>query len=111
MPTKKKTSPKKTSSTSSHVTNKPVFEDLGFSPSESAAMKVKADLYFAIRKIIKKEGYKSRQLEKLLDQPQPRISELVNGKIDKVSIEKLLDYLDRLGEQATIKVSMKRKAS
>ena len=32
-------------------------------------------------------------IQDILGQPQPRISELLNGKINRVSIEKLMDYL------------------
>ena len=44
-------------------------------------------------------------LEKVLDQPQPRVSELLNGRISTMSIEKLLDYLQRLGGLAHIRVT------
>ncbi|MCB0368108.1 MAG: hypothetical protein KDD45_01390 [Bdellovibrionales bacterium] len=42
---------------------KPVFEDLGFSPSESVRLKKKADLYFLIQDLLKKRGYKPRDLK------------------------------------------------
>ena len=42
-----------------------------------------------------KQKLKSRQLGKILDQPQPRISELLNGKISKMSAEKLAGDLSR----------------
>lgn len=90
---------------------KPVFEDLGFSKEESSAMRVRAELYFALQDIIEKEGYNSRELERILDQPQPRISELKNGKISSLSIEKLLDYLERLGKKVSVKVSAKKRVS
>jgi len=43
-----------------------------------------------------------------LDQPQPRISELLNGKISKMSAEKLAGYLSRLGIE--IKISARKAA-
>ena len=111
MKTNRKRKSPGTSNQPGHITKGAVFSDLGFSPSESAALKVKADLYFAIRRIIHSKGYKPRQLEKMLNQPQPRISELMNGKINQVSIEKLLGYLESLGEVVTLEVSTRPQAS
>jgi predicted XRE-type DNA-binding protein len=57
---------------------------------------------------VKKRKLRPRQLEKILDQPQPRISELLNGKISKMSAEKLAGYLSRLGVE--IKISAHKAA-
>jgi predicted XRE-type DNA-binding protein len=93
-----------------HVTTGSVFDDLGFSPTESAALKMKADLLDAILKIVAKNGYRQRDLVKILGQPQPRVSELLRGKISSTSIEKLLDYVERLGAVAAVRVSFGRAA-
>ena len=85
-----------------------VIDDLGFSPEEAAAIKLKASLHAEILRLVEKRKLKSRQLEKILDQPQPRISELLNGKISKVSAEKLVGYLSRLGVE--IKASTRKAA-
>ncbi len=81
-----------------------VFEDLGFSHEEANALQIKADLMIAIHKLIKKKNLSQKKLCTILEQPQPRISELLNGKISKTSIEKLLDYLNRLGSMAKLKI-------
>jgi len=41
-------------------------------------------------------------LESILDQPQLRISDLLNGKISKMSSAKLAGYLFRLGIEVNI---------
>ena len=41
-----------------------------------------------IFRLVEKSKLKARQLEKILDQPQPRLSELPNSKISKMSAEK-----------------------
>jgi len=92
----------------SHVSRGNVIDDLGFSPEEAAAIKLKASLHAEILRIVEKRKLKSRQLEKILDQPQPRISELLTGKISKMSAEKLAGYLSRLGVE--IKISARRAA-
>ena len=92
----------------SHVSRGNVIDDLGFSPEEAAAIKLKASLHAEILRVVEKRKLKARQLEKILDQPQPRISELLGGKISKMSAEKLAGYLSRLGIE--IKISARRAA-
>jgi predicted XRE-type DNA-binding protein len=81
----------------SHISKRNVIDDLGFSPEETVAIKLKASLHAEIIRLVEKRKLKSQQLEKILDQPQTRISELLNGKISKIRAEKLAGYLSRLG--------------
>ena len=85
-----------------------VIDDLGFSPEAAAAVKLKASLHAEILRVVEKRKLKARQLEVILDQPQPRISELLGGKISKMSAEKLAGYLSRLGIE--IKITARRAA-
>jgi predicted XRE-type DNA-binding protein len=87
-----------------HVTRGDVLDDLGFSRSEATALKFKADLLDAIRAEIERRQYTQRQLVSILDEHQPAVSNLLQGKINQVSIEKLLRYSDRLGMRARLKV-------
>jgi predicted XRE-type DNA-binding protein len=87
-----------------HVTRGDVLDDLGFSRSEATALKFKADLLDALRAEIERRNYTQRQLVEILDEYQPAISNLILGKINQVSIEKLLRYSDRLGMRARLKV-------
>jgi len=87
-----------------HVTRRDVLDDLGFSRSEATALKFKADLLDAIRDEIERRSYTQRQLVNILDEHQPAVSNLIQGKINQVSIEKLLRYSDRLGMRARLKV-------
>ncbi len=105
MPTKRNNAIK-----ASHVSKGNVLDDLGFSPELNAAVKMKSDLFNKIISIVEKRKYTPRQLEKLFDKPQPRISELLNGKISKLSIEKLLEYLEILGGEVSINVKVKKVA-
>jgi predicted XRE-type DNA-binding protein len=81
-----------------HVTRGNVLDDLGFSPEQAAILKFKADLYQAILKHARK--YSQKQLQAILAEPQPRVSELLNGKIANKSVDKLLYYAGRLGIEA-----------
>jgi predicted XRE-type DNA-binding protein len=75
-----------------------VLDDLGFSPEQATALKFKAELYRAILKCARK--YSPKQLQIILKEPQPRVSELLNGKIANKSVDKLLHYAGRLGIEA-----------
>jgi len=91
-------------SAETHVTRGDVLDDLGFSRSEAPALKFKADLLDAIRAEIERRSYTQRQLVNILDEHQPAVSNLIQGKINQVSIEKLLRSADRLGMRARLKV-------
>jgi predicted XRE-type DNA-binding protein len=90
-----------------HVTRGNVFEDLGFFQEESRTLQLKTDAHTALMSLIEAKKYTQKELSILLDQPQPRISELLNGKISKLSLEKLVDYLECLGAHTSLKVETK----
>jgi predicted XRE-type DNA-binding protein len=84
-----------------HITQGNVLDDLGFSPEQATALKFKAQLYQAILKYSQK--YSQKDLQAILGEPQPRVSELLNGKIANKSIDKLLYYAARLGIETRAK--------
>ena len=87
-----------------HITKGDVLDDLGFSRAEASALKVKAAIAEAILAEIDRRGFTQRQLVNVLDEYQPNVSNLLNGRIGKVSIEKLLHYADRLQMQSRIEL-------
>lgn len=94
---------KKTASRPSHVTRGSVLDDIGLSPEQATALKFKAELYQAILKYARK--YSQKELQLILGEPQPRVSELLNGKIANKSVDKLLYYAGRLGIEAKARFS------
>jgi len=90
-----------------HITRGNVLDDLGFSPEQATALKFKAELYQAILKYA--QNYSQKELQAILGEPQPRVSELLNGKIANKSVDKLLYYAGRLGIEARTKFSQTRK--
>jgi predicted XRE-type DNA-binding protein len=81
----------------SHITQRNVFRDIGFSPEKALALKFKAKILIAILDEVKRKKYRQAQLVKVLDEHQPVVSNLLHGKITQMSIDKLLGYADRLG--------------
>jgi predicted XRE-type DNA-binding protein len=98
---------KSASNKPTHVTHGNVLDDLGFSPEQAAALKFKAELYQAILRVAKK--YSQKKLQIILGEPQPRVSELLNGKIANKSVDKLLYYAGRLGIETKAKFVQTRK--
>lgn len=87
----------------SHVSKGNVLDDLGFSPEEAAVIKLKNQLHSEILKAIKKQKLTPRAVEKALDIPQPRVSDLLNGKISNTSSDKLTRYLYLLGKSVEVR--------
>jgi predicted XRE-type DNA-binding protein len=74
------------------------------SEQDRLELKLKADLHQKILQLIKKKKLTPRQLEKLFDIPQPRVSELLRGKLSLLSVSKLLFYAHLLGAHADVKL-------
>lgn len=100
------------------TTNKPtqvstdkLFEDLGFSTDEAVVMELKLTLHNELLKVVKKKKFTSRQVEKLLDISQPKASDLLNGKITSMSVDRLTKYLHRLGRRVKVTTTASRPAT
>lgn len=74
-----------------------VFRDLGFAKEEAEHLLVRADLLIQVQKVIKAKALKQAQAAKLLRVTQPRVSDLLRGRIDLFSTDALIDMLARLG--------------
>ena len=94
----------------SHVTNGSVLDDLGLDPQAALELKFKAMLHQKILALIRRNKYTARQLERVLDVPQPRVSELMCGKIGTLSIARLLLYAQKLGAEARVELRRSRAA-
>ena len=74
-----------------------VFRDLGFSKEESEHLLVRADLLIQVQKAIASKGLNQAEAAKTLRVTQPRVSDLLRGRIDLFSTDTLIDMLARLG--------------
>src|SRR5436190_24333583 len=90
-----------------HITEGDIFDDLGFSHEESIALKMKARILSTLLDRIRQQRYTQVQLVDILHDYQPNVSNLLRGKISKMSIEKLLSYAHRLNLDAEITLKIK----
>ena len=84
-----------------------VFEDLDFlNPEEHLA---KARIASRIYDVIIERKISQKQAAKLLEIDQSRISDLLRGRFDRFSTDKLLNFLLALGQNVEIVISPSRK--
>lgn len=82
-----------------------VFEDVGFSKEEAENLKVRSALMGKLRSIIEEEGLTQARAAEIFGVTQPRVSDLVRGKIDLFSIDALVNMLGSAGR--TVEVSVR----
>ncbi|MEK6806533.1 MAG: XRE family transcriptional regulator [Pseudomonadota bacterium] len=83
-----------------------VFADLGFAPHEAAVMLLRAELAESLRVWMERKKLSQAQVAKKLDIAQPRVSEIVRGKVELMS----LDYLVGLCAKAGLPLNLKMAA-
>ena len=74
-----------------------VFRDLGFSKEESEHLLIRADLLIQVQKTITSRRLTQAEAARVLRVTQPRVSDLLRGRIDLFSTDALIDMLARLG--------------
>ena len=74
-----------------------VFRELGFSPVEAEHLRVRAELMLALERLIARRRLTQARAAKLLGVSQPRVSDLVRGRLHRFSIDALVDMLARAG--------------
>ena len=87
-----------------------VFRDLGLRREEAEHLLVRADLMIQVQKLIESHGLKQRTAAKILGVTQPRVSDLLRGRIDLFSTDALIDMLARLGATVCLTVKVRPAA-
>jgi predicted XRE-type DNA-binding protein len=81
-----------------------VFKDLGFPHEEAEHLRVRSALMISLCNIIESRRMTQAQAARLLGVTQPRVSDLVRGKIGLFSIDTLVDMLAIAGFQVNVRV-------
>lgn len=81
---------------------KSVFDALCNTRQESANMQLRADLMLHISQVIKAKGWTQKQASEYCGITQPRLNDLLNGKIDKFSLDALVNINASLGESISL---------
>jgi len=80
-------------------------------PEVASKSVLKADLTIMIRDIIENKGWTQKEAAERLAVTQPRVSDIVNGKIDKFTLDMLFSMLDKLGFRTEFTFSSLESAS
>mgnify|MGYP000169649161 CR=1 FL=1 len=83
---------------------KNVWDAISDTPEEAAHMKARSELMIAVTQFILREQLTQAQAAKLLGVTQPRVSDLMRGKIDLFSIDTLIELLHAAGLQVEMKL-------
>ena len=86
-----------------------VFRDLGFPSEEAEHLLVRSDLMIKVQKLIASRGLKQVEVAKILRVTQPRVSDLLRGRIDLFSTDMLIDMLARLGVRVRLVLKSSRR--
>ena len=79
-----------------------VLADLGIENAEELSTKVQ--LAVAINRIIHGRRLKQAEIAACLGTPQPKVSALMNYKLDGFSVERLMHFLTALGRDVEIRI-------
>jgi predicted XRE-type DNA-binding protein len=85
-----------------------VLDELGLDRQALLELKLKASLHQKILQLVKRRGYRARDLERILRIEQPRVSEMMRGKLSTLNVARLLLYADLLGAEAEVKLKKAR---
>jgi len=81
-----------------------VYADLGFSPTEARNLQMRSQMMTALRKFIEKEELTQADAANRLNLSQPRISDLIRGKISRFSLDALVNMLSDAGLEVDFRI-------
>ncbi|MCZ8179178.1 MAG: helix-turn-helix transcriptional regulator [Rhizobium sp.] len=74
-----------------------IFESITEDQALAADLQFRSDLLMTLIDVIEHKGWNQGETAAALDIPQPRVSELLRGKISLFSSDRLIGYLAKLG--------------
>ena len=81
-----------------------VFRDLGLPPEEAQNLLLRSDLMTRIERYVKTSGLKQKDAAARLGVTQPRLNDLLKGKIEKFSLDALVNMLGHAGMRVAVSV-------
>jgi len=82
-----------------------VFDALEDDPAVAANLRVRAQLMHVLRDYIERQGITQTAAAQRFGVTQPRVSDLVRGRIDRFTVDALLNMLGRVDIHATLSVT------
>ena len=81
-----------------------VFRDIGFSPEEAQNLHLRSELMTRVEQFVKRSDVTQAEAARALGITQPRLYDLLRGKIDKFSLDALVNMLGHAGMRVELRV-------
>ena len=81
-----------------------VFLDIGFSPDEAQNLHLRSEMMSKIEHFVRSSGLTQKECAARMGVTQPRLSDLLKGKIDKFSLDALVNMLGHAGMRVRLLV-------
>jgi len=81
-----------------------VWDALADTPEEAANLTLRSDLMMKIEKIIKKNRWTQAEAAKRCGVTQPRINDLLRGRIARFSLDALVNIASALGRKVRLRL-------
>jgi predicted XRE-type DNA-binding protein len=79
-----------------------VWDALEDTPEEAANLSLRSDLMIKIEMIIEENGWTQAEAAKRCGVTQPRINDLLRGRISRFSLDALVNIASALGRKVTV---------
>jgi len=79
-----------------------VWDAIEDSPEEAANLSLRSDLMMKIEELIKESGWTQTEAAKRCGVTQPRINDLLRGRISRFSLDALVNIASALGRKVTL---------
>ena len=89
---------------SGHTTHGSIFDDLGRSAEEAENLKIRAQLLDSLIDYIETRGLSQEEAARRLGTSQPRVSDVLNGRISKFTIDALINMHVHAGIPVRIEI-------
>jgi len=86
-----------------------VFRDLGFGRQEAERLMIRSELAIKIENMLKARGMTQSAAARILRVSQPRVSDLLRGRLNLFSTDSLIEMLARLGVGVRLAFVSKRR--
>lgn len=81
-----------------------IFADIGFAPEEAQNLQLRSELMTRIERYVQHSGRSQAKAAQALGVTQPRLNDLMRGKIDKFSLDALVNMLGHAGMRVEMRV-------
>ncbi len=83
-----------------------VWDALADTPEQAANLQARADLMRQIAELIEAEGWKQVEAAERCGVTQPRINDLLRGRVSRFSLDALVNIATALGRRVSLKLEV-----